>query len=453
MALLLAGLATRSAGVRVLHELLARNVGDGGLRQLFLALGEFLHAHRTLSLETLDVRLELIGDVGIEVHESPPRPACLVDDPGGLVADDDDLDATEPENPELLGVTSGVPATDLGTLIRGIGLFETLESFNEALETLDLSQDLHLDESLCVLRYHGHSPCLCGGMPQELTMYLLPYIEIFVKHSYAGRFYGICYYGGTMNNDWRKKYLFDPKSTEPFKISRSKIDLFIQCPHCFYLGERLGVKRPSMPAFSLNVAVDELLKKEFDAHRAAGTAHPLMKRYKIDAVPYPHKDLEAWRDSLKRGISYHHKPSNLFVRGGVDDVWVHKNGELIIVDYKATSKKDTPTIEGGWGDQYKRQMEIYQWLFAQNGFSVSPTGYFVYCNGKKDKEAFDGKLEFDIIVIPYKGKTNWVEETLVHIHMCLMGDMPEKSELCEYCAYRIAADREEHVTLKQKGLF
>ena len=52
--------------------------------------------------------------------------------------------------------------------------------------------------------------------------------------------------------------------------------------------------------------------------------------------------------------------------------------------------------DADWQDGYKRQMEIYQWLLRKNGLDVSDTGYFVYCNGKTDKEAFDGKLEFDI---------------------------------------------------------
>ena len=126
------------------------------------------------------------------------------------------------------------------------------------------------------------------------------------------------------------------------------------------------------------------------------------------------------------------------MRGGIDDVWVNRKGELIIVDYKATSKKDEPTIEGGWGDQYKRQMEIYQWLFLQNGFKVSPTGYFVYCNGKKDKEAFDGKLEFDIDLLPYTGDDSWVGGMLHSIKQCLDGDMPEPGIACDYCSYRKA---------------
>ena len=95
---------------------------------------------------------------------------------------------------------------------------------------------------------------------------------------------------------------------------------------------------------------------------------------------------------MRRGITVRIDSSNVVVTGGVDDVWVTPNGEFIIVDYKATSKTDEVTLDADWQIGYKRQMEIYQWLFRQNGFTVSNTGYFVYCNGNSDAKAFDGKL-------------------------------------------------------------
>ena len=186
----------------------------------------------------------------------------------------------------------------------------------------------------------------------------------------------------------------------------------------------------------MNSAVDTLLKKEFDIHRKQKTAHPLMETYGVDAVPFEHADMDKWRDALRRGIEFFHEPTNLIVAGGIDDVWVDKNGELIIVDYKATSKDSEINIDAEWQDGYKRQMEIYQWLFRQNGFKVSDTGYFVYCNGKRDREAFDGKLEFDITLIPYTGSDKWVSETLQKIKECLNADeIPNNSRECEYCRY------------------
>lgn len=205
------------------------------------------------------------------------------------------------------------------------------------------------------------------------------------------------------------------------------------------MDRRLGVGQPPGYPFSLNSAVDTLLKKEFDIHRAAGTRHPLCEKYGVNAIPYAHEKIDEWRDSLRRGITIPIDGTNVVVTGGVDDVW-HENGVLIIVDYKATSKEKEVTLDAEWQDGYKRQMEIYQWLFRKNGFKVSDTGYFVYCNGNADKEAFDGKLEFDIKLIPYVGDDSWVEGTILSAIECLKGDnLPESGVDCDFCAYRKAA--------------
>lgn len=245
-------------------------------------------------------------------------------------------------------------------------------------------------------------------------------------------------------NPRRTKNIFDPDSKKPFRLSRSKLDLFLNCPRCFYLDRRLGIARPPGYPFSLNSAVDALLKKEFDIHRAKNTMHPLMKKYGIDAVPFAHKKMGEWRDSLRAGIQYLHEPTNMIITGGVDDVWINRDGELIIVDYKATSKSEEVNLDADWQIGYKRQMETYQWLFRKNGFKVSDTGYFVYCNGDADKETFDAKLEFDIKILPYTGNGDWIEQAIIDAHFCLVGDsLPGSGEDCDYCKYRKEARKFE----------
>ena len=246
-------------------------------------------------------------------------------------------------------------------------------------------------------------------------------------------------------NPNRKKNVYDPNSSEPFRLSRSKIDLFVSCPRCFYLDRRLGVAQPPGYPFSLNSAVDALLKKEFDIHRARGTPHPLMKEYEVDAVPFAHEKMDEWRDSLRRGITVPIEGTKVTVTGGVDDVWQTPDGKIIIVDYKATSKSGEVNLDAAWQDAYKRQMEIYQWLFRKNGFDVSNTGYFVYCNGDTDKEAFDGKLEFNVKLIAYEGDDSWVEQTILNAIDCLNSDIiPNSGEDCDYCKYRQAAQDVEN---------
>ena len=203
----------------------------------------------------------------------------------------------------------------------------------------------------------------------------------------------------------RTRNIYDPKSKEPYKLSRSKIDSFLKC-------------------------------------RAKAKPHPLMKKYKVDAIPFVHEKMDEWRENFK-GVQYLHEPTNLLITGAIDDIWVDPKGKLLVVDYKSTSTTKEIDINDGtpWKDAYKRQMEIYQWLLAKNGFDVSDTGYWVYVNADTGQAGFDSKLVFDEQIISHKGDRSWVEPAIIDAHKCLQGKKPPKpSEGCEWCQYRDAAE-------------
>lgn len=243
----------------------------------------------------------------------------------------------------------------------------------------------------------------------------------------------------------KQKNLYDPKSETPYKISRSKIDLFLECPRCFYLDRRLGLGRPEMPGFALNSAVDKLLKNEFDLLRKNGEKHELMEKYDIDAVPFNHPNLPIWRDDVYKwvGASVVHKETNLEICGIIDDIWVNKKEELLIVDYKSTSTSQEISLEDEYKQGYKKQMEIYQWIFRKMGFKVNDTGYFVYANASKNRPKFDGRLEFELSIISHEGDDSWIEPIIFKIKECLdLNKLPKSNENCQYCKYRELTGKE-----------
>lgn len=228
----------------------------------------------------------------------------------------------------------------------------------------------------------------------------------------------------------------------------------MQCPRCFWLDVRLKITRPNTPPFNINKAIDELFKKEFDAYRQKGEPHPLMTQYKIKAIPFQHDNLDTWRENFVGVVSLH-KPTNLHVFGAIDDVWVNDDGELIVVDYKATAKDRDVSIDSEWQISYKRQMEVYQWLLRQNSFKVQDTGYFVYTNGRFDLDGFNDRLEFKTKVIPYRGNDLWVEPTLRKMKETMDGEMPPVGKAamggdCDYCAYARARTELTIDAIRQK---
>ncbi len=228
-----------------------------------------------------------------------------------------------------------------------------------------------------------------------------------------------------------------------WRLSRSKIDLFLECPRCFYLDNKLGTKRPGFPSFNLNIAVDELFKKEFDHYREQQTAHPIMNEYGIDAVPFAHAEMDTWREVFE-GLEYTHAATGLVVSGAVDDIWLHQNGELIVIDYKSTAKDGSITAlsDSPWDQQYTRQLGVYRWLLEQQGFAVQETAYLVYANASKTEPDFANKLVFETTLVPVETDVSWIEPTLTAIKTCLEADdLPEIGLQCEHCPYREAAGK------------
>ena len=242
-----------------------------------------------------------------------------------------------------------------------------------------------------------------------------------------------------------KHTVFDPNRDDPFILSRTAIDEFLDCPKCFYLKRRLGLAFPKSFPLTLAIATDAILKNEFDEiRRNRHQKHHVWKENKLNVCTFSHQDLGNWRNNF-RGIRYLHVPTNQLVFGAVDDIWQNlETNKIHIVDYKSTSKKADPDIESGWGFGYKRQMEIYQWLFHQNGFDVSEVGYFLYINGRKDTGFYEtdqngetvGRMLFKTNLIPYSGNFDWVDGILCQCKATLEGStLPKASDHCDRCRY------------------
>jgi len=247
---------------------------------------------------------------------------------------------------------------------------------------------------------------------------------------------------------YQRSPAYKPSQKTAYRLSRSKIELFMQCPRCFWLDVRHKISRPSSPPFNINKAIDELFKKEFDYFRGRGEPHPLMVEAGIKAVPYQSDQMDKWRRALGNdaGVDTIHKPTNLHIYGAVDDVWVDNDGKLIVVDYKATAKAEPVKAlgaEGTWHDMYRRQLEIYQWLLRQNGFEVSNTGYFVYATGSWAHDKFDNVVNFETHVFPHHGNSDWVDKTIMDMKKVMDDDnippvgkkVMDPAKPCEFCNY------------------
>lgn len=230
---------------------------------------------------------------------------------------------------------------------------------------------------------------------------------------------------------------FTVGSNEPFKLSRAKFNDFLECPRCFVLDRKHGISWPSGPGFTLNSAVDTLLKKEFDIYREAGEVHPFVKSQGLNLKPFVHPSLDDWRNSRK-GLQHVTEDGHFLFYGAPDDVWVDDDGVLTVVDYKTTSRKEPVTEMGSesYYQSYPKQLECYQWLFRKNGFEVSSTAYWLYETATKKEDRFDETLKFETTLVAHEGDDSWIQGKLDEAWDVLNADaIPEASEECEKCGY------------------
>ena len=234
---------------------------------------------------------------------------------------------------------------------------------------------------------------------------------------------------------------FDPGSSHPFTVSRTRIQNFLDCKRCFYVQNVMGIKDLRGLPFRLNDATDTLLKKTFDVAREKQVPHRYFEKEKINLVPFKHDKMDEWRQNFQ-GVKYHYKKANLMVQGAVDEILINlKTNALSPVEFKSTQSKDgeqTKYLGKPHHKFWKNQLEVYGYLLEKNGFKISEDSYIVFCNGDISPDDWKESLKFDVYVINYKMDYSWVEPTLNEIKKLLLEKKipdfsdPDECDMCRF---------------------
>ena len=163
------------------------------------------------------------------------------------------------------------------------------------------------------------------------------------------------------------------------QLSPNSLNLFLECPHCFWLDKKQKIRRPQPFPYALNAAVDVLLKQEFDEYRAKNEPHPLLLTQNIKAKLFQNQSLlNQWRSNFS-GIRYYDSELEATLFGAVDDVLEFDGGKLAPLDYKSTGSTAANVY-----DRFQIQMDIYTYLLEKNGFLITKKGYLAFYIVDKD---------------------------------------------------------------------
>jgi len=213
-----------------------------------------------------------------------------------------------------------------------------------------------------------------------------------------------------------------------YKLSPSSLNLFLECPRCFWLQLVKKERRPPTPFPSLPNGMDMILKTHFDNFMEKNKLPPELKELKGYKLFKDKEILKIWRSNFK-GIQYLDKKSNILLRGAVDNILTKKD-KLIVLDYKTRGypvKEDTH-------EHYINQMDLYNFLLRKNKYKTEDYTYLIFYYPNKVTET--GEVIFDTKLIKVKTSPKRGEKVFKEAIKVLQGKEPKESKDCGFCKLR-----------------
>lgn len=209
------------------------------------------------------------------------------------------------------------------------------------------------------------------------------------------------------------------------KLSASSLNLFRECPRCFYLQLKMKIHRPSGPFPSLPGGMDSVIKVYFDKYRPELPPELLGK---IPGQLFGDKDqMKKWRN-WRTGLAYTDMNLGAQLTGALDDLLIDDK-KYIPLDYKTRGyglKEDSTEF-------YRDQLNIYEFLLKENGFKTAGVAWLVYFYPKEVKE--NGVVIFE--VFPKKMETNpdVAKKLFESAVQLLAGQLPPHHSICGFCSW------------------
>ena len=213
----------------------------------------------------------------------------------------------------------------------------------------------------------------------------------------------------------------------PYKLSQSTLNLFKECPRCFWLQLKKGIKRPDTIFPSLPSGMDKVIKIHFDNFMEKGILPPeLCKNSECNDLKLfnDKKLLEEWRNNRK-GVQFKDNEGNI-LKGAIDNI-LKKGNKLIVLDYKTRGfplKEDT-------AEHYQTQLDIYNFLLRKNNYETENYSYLLFYHPKEVNK--EGNVIFNTDLIKMKVNISNAESIWKHALESLEQGMPETNQDCEFC--------------------
>lgn len=215
-------------------------------------------------------------------------------------------------------------------------------------------------------------------------------------------------------------------------LSASSLNLYFDCPRCFWLEHNGKAKRPEGIKSTLPNGIDAVLKRYFDKYR--GTLPPELHGKVEGRLITDQALLNRWRDRWQ-GLRYEDAALNAGLKGLLDDCLV-VGDRYAPLDYK--TKGFTPKDDAHKWNQH--QLDIYSLLLDSNGYPATDHGYLIFYHPVRAEEG--GKIHFEVTPRKVATSKDSALKLLKEAVQLIRGPEPPSYAECKYCLWITAQEAE-----------
>ncbi|MBU0708008.1 PD-(D/E)XK nuclease family protein [Patescibacteria group bacterium] len=206
------------------------------------------------------------------------------------------------------------------------------------------------------------------------------------------------------------------------------LNLFSDCPRCFWLHYNEGIHRPRGIFPSLPGGMDLVIKDYMDIYRKQGALPPELNGKVIGKLMPDLELMNKWRN-WRTGLEYEDKKIQAVLFGALDDCLL-SGKKYIPLDYKT---RGSAPRAGDSERYYQTQLDTYALMLSENGYETASYGYLLYYYPKTVKE--NGKVQFHTAVVEVSTDLSRAKKTFEDAVKLLHGPLPKKHSSCEYCTW------------------
>ncbi len=192
-----------------------------------------------------------------------------------------------------------------------------------------------------------------------------------------------------------------------------------------------GMERPRQPFPSLPSGIDRKVKKHFDRFRGKDSSPPELKGTGLSL--FDGQNFVDYARSWRTEPKWRDPETGAVLRGGLDDLLENEAGDLVVLDYKTRGSE--PKEETGVPEYYRRQVNLYNMILRENGYSTADQGLILYFY--PDRFTENGDFSFHTELRRTETDAEEAKKLVRDAVKTVEGPAPEHDPDCEYCEWML----------------